>query len=184
MYFDQPGGQNTEQALKIAKQEALERGIGHIVVASTRGETGLKAAQLLSDANLRLVVVTHSTGFRKAGEQEMPHAMRSKIEEQGGEVFTGPMIFHSLGSAIAEKRGGYSHQNLVADTLRIFCQGMKVAVECVAMAADGGMIPCEDVIAVAGTRRGADTVAIIQASPSKQFFGIKVREILAKPRDF
>jgi hypothetical protein len=52
------------------------------------------------------------------------------------------------------------------------------------MAADAGLIPCEDVIAVAGTGRGADTVALIRANSSNNFFQIKVREILAKPRAF
>jgi hypothetical protein len=95
-YLDQPGRQNTEQSLKIPKQEALKRGIDHIVVASTPGKTGLKAAELLSDTNLHPVVVTRSTGFRRAGEREMPDVTRAQIEEQGGEVLTGPMIFHSL----------------------------------------------------------------------------------------
>jgi len=63
-------------------------------------------------------------------------------------------------------------------------QGIKVCVEIVAMAADAGLIPFDDVIAVAGTDRGADTVAIIRANSSNNFFKIKVREILAKPRDF
>jgi hypothetical protein len=61
---------------------------------------------------------------------------------------------------------------------------MKVCVEIVAMAADAGLIPCADCIAVAGTGRGADTVAVIRANSSNNFFQIKVREVLAKPRNF
>jgi len=36
-------------------------------------------------------------------------------------------------------------------------------------------------VAVAGTGRGADTVAIIRAHPSNRFLDVKVRQILAKP---
>ncbi len=51
------------------------------------------------------------------------------------------------------------------------------------MAADAGLIPeGEEVIAVAGTGRGADTVAVLRAAPSKRFLDLKVLEILAKPR--
>ncbi|MFO7917573.1 MAG: pyruvate kinase alpha/beta domain-containing protein [Anaerolineae bacterium] len=184
MYFERQGKQNTEQVLEIVRGEALERGIEHVVVASTTGDTGLKAAQMLSQNGLNVVAVTHSTGFRQPGAQEMPEDVRGDIEAAGGKVLTGTMIFHNLGSAIGDQYGGYSHQDLVADVLRIFGQGMKVAVECAAMAADAGLVPCEDVIAVAGTGRGADTAIVVRTMPSKQFFDIKVREILCKPRDF
>ena len=52
------------------------------------------------------------------------------------------------------------------------------------MAADAGLIPSEDVLAIAGTGRGADTAVIIGANSSNRFFDIKVREILAKPMGF
>ena len=57
-------------------------------------------------------------------------------------------------------------------------------VEIVAMSADAGLIPFSDVIAVAGTGRGADTAAVIKANSSNRFFDIKLREYLVKPYDF
>ena len=63
-------------------------------------------------------------------------------------------------------------------------QGIKVCVEIVVMASDAGLIPPEDVIAVAGTGKGADTAVILKADSSNHFFQIKIREILAKPREF
>ena len=49
-------------------------------------------------------------------------------------------------------------------------------------ACDAGMVPeGEDIIAVAGTGKGADTVAIVQARPSDRFLDVRVRQILAKP---
>ena len=65
----------------------------------------------------------------------------------------------------------------------MFGQGTKVAVEIVAMASDADLLPVEDVIAVAGTGKGADTCLVIGANSTNQFFDIKVREILAKPKD-
>jgi hypothetical protein len=52
------------------------------------------------------------------------------------------------------------------------------------MASDAGLIPPGDIIAIAGTQKGADTAAIIKADASNRFFDIKVREILAKPVEF
>jgi uncharacterized protein len=54
----------------------------------------------------------------------------------------------------------------------------------VAMAADAGLVPPSDVIAVAGTGRGADTCCVIRANSSNRFFDIKVREIIVKPKEF
>jgi hypothetical protein len=183
VHFDQAGEENTQDALKIAAEEAERRGIRHMVVASTRGDTGLEAAKLLEGKGIELVVVSHNTGFSEEGKQEFDEAKRDQIERLGGRVYTGTMVLRNLGTAIRSQQS-YSQQDLVANTLRMLGQGMKVCVEIVAMAADAGLIPCEDVIAVAGTGRGADTVAVIRANSSNNFFQIKVREILAKPRDF
>jgi hypothetical protein len=183
MYFAKAGEQNTQEALRVALEEAEKRGIRHMVVASTWGDTGLKAAKLLQGKGIALCVVSHNTGFSKEGEQEFDQAKRSQIEKLGGTVYTGTMVLRNLGTAIRSLQS-YSQQDLVANTLRMLGQGMKVCVEIVAMAADAGLIPCEDVIAVAGTGRGADTVALIGANSSNNFFQIKVREILAKPRAF
>ena len=61
---------------------------------------------------------------------------------------------------------------------------MKVCVEIVAMAGDANLVPVEDVIAVAGTGRGADTAVVIGANSTNRLFDIKVRAILAKPKNF
>ena len=45
MYFEKAGKENTQKTLQIAKEEALKRGISHIVVASTFGDTALAAAR-------------------------------------------------------------------------------------------------------------------------------------------
>jgi len=183
MYFDRAGEKNTKDALGIAAEEAERQTIHHMVVASTRGNTGLEAAKLLEGKGITLVVVSHNTGFSHEGEQEFDRIKKAQIEKLGGQVYRGTMVLRNLGTAIRSLQS-YSQQDLVANTLRMLGQGMKVCVEIVAMAADAGLIPCEDCIAVAGTAWGADTVAVIRANSSNNFFQIKVREVLAKPRDF
>ena len=183
MYFETAGKENTQRTLQIAKEEALKRGISHIVVASTFGDTGLAAALMFKDTGINLVVVTHNTGIREPNLQTFDPEIKNRIEKMGGKVHTGTMVLRSLGTALKEK-GSLSYEQTVADTLRIFGQGTKVVVEIVAMSADAGLIPFSDVIAIAGTGRGADTAAVIKASSSNKFFDIKLREYLVKPLDF
>ena len=52
------------------------------------------------------------------------------------------------------------------------------------MAADAGAIPVnKDVIAIAGSGRGADTVVVIKPAYSHNLFDAVIREIIAKPRE-
>lgn len=183
VYFEKAGRENTQETLEVAKEAALKRGIGHIVVASTYGDTGLSAAELLKDTGVKLVVVTHNTGFKEQGLQTFDPEIKKKIEGLGGEVLTATMVLKGLGAALKE-RGNQSDEQVVADTLRILGQGTKVIIEIVAMSADAGLIPFSDVIAVGGTGRGADTAAIVKANSSNRFFEIKLRGYLVKPRDF
>ncbi|NDY41898.1 hypothetical protein G3N55_03425 [Dissulfurirhabdus thermomarina] len=181
--FESPGPGNTEAALD-ALEAALDRtGVTQVVVASTRGGTGLAAARRLAARGLRLVVVTHNVGFKEPGAVEMPAETRRELEELGARVHTGTMPLRSIGTAIRERQG-YSQQDLVANTLRIFGQGIKVCVEIALMAADSGLVTPDDLLAVAGTGRGADTVVLLKPASSNRLFDLKVREIVAKPLDF
>jgi len=50
------------------------------------------------------------------------------------------------------------------------------------MAADAGLIPIdEDVIAIAGTSRGADTALVIRPANSTNIFDLTIKELVAKP---
>ncbi|NJD75479.1 MAG: hypothetical protein FIB08_00085 [Candidatus Methanoperedens sp.] len=67
------------------------------------------------------IVVTLNTGIREEGVQAFSPDAKKKIEELGGKVHTGTMALRGLGTAIKEK-GGNSHEQIVADTLRILGQ--------------------------------------------------------------
>ena len=185
MIFKDAGKQHTDAVLEIAKKAAEQREIRYVVVASTRGETGVAAARLFEDSMARVIVVTHNVGFKKDGVLELTPENRDEILRYKAVIHTGTMVTRGLGTAIKEKFGGFSLEQVVAATLRLFGQGVKVCVEMAAMVTDAGLVPQgEDIVAVAGTAWGADTAAIIAAAPSNRLFDIKVREILAKPGDF
>ena len=79
----------------------------------------------------------------------------------------------------------YTIGDIIANTLYIFGQGMKVACEIALMAADSGLVRTdEDVISIAGTGHGADTALVLSPVNTHNFFDLKVKEILCKPLSF
>ncbi|HOO56529.1 MAG TPA: pyruvate kinase alpha/beta domain-containing protein [bacterium] len=184
VHFEEAGPHNTDQTLETAQKAARERNIKHILVASTWGDTGVKAAKVFSDNPARVTIVSHNTGFNEEGVQQLEPDKAEQIKKLGGQIYTGTMVLRGLGTAVRQRSGNYSEEQLIANTLRILGQGIKVCVEISAMACDAGLVPPGDVIAIAGTGRGADTCAVIAANSSNRFFDIKVREILAKPSNF
>lgn len=183
MYFDRPGEQNSQDCLTVVHKVLCEGDHGHVVVASTWGTTGVHFAEALRDSSADVVVVTHCAGFKEPNSFELTEENRKRIIDAGAKVFTGTILTHSIETAFAAKFQGMYPTHVVAASLRRFGEGTKVCCEIVMMAADAGLIPeGEEIIAVAGTGKGADTVLIIRSASSKRFFDLKVLEVLAKPR--
>jgi len=183
LYFTSAGKDNTDILLKFVKDYAKVAGVNHIIVASTTGETGVKASEVLKGFNL--VVVTHHTGFAEPSVQELTEENRLKILENGAHILTATHALSSVERAIRKKFSTLQPLELIAHTFRSLSEGTKVCVEITLMAADAGLIPMDrDIIAVAGSSRGADTALLIKPANASRFFDLKIREIIAKPREF
>ncbi|MFC1900812.1 pyruvate kinase alpha/beta domain-containing protein [Chloroflexota bacterium] len=180
VYFDNPGKENTDEVLKIAKQRAQELGIKTVVVATTEGGTAAKAVDVFE--GMKIVVVSHLTGMREPNVQELTDDNRKKIENGGATILTTTHAFTGIGGAMRKKFNMHLLGDVIASTLRMFGQGMKVVCEITIMAADAGLITIgEDIICVAGSGRGADTAVVISPVNTNDFFDLKIREILCKP---
>ncbi|MCJ7669370.1 MAG: hypothetical protein MUO61_02490 [Dehalococcoidia bacterium] len=181
VYFLESGSANTERTFEVSKRRAEELGIKTIVVASTSGETGLKAVKTF--ANYKVVVVTHTTGLQAPDVQELTPQNRAKILEKGGLILTATHAFGGVGRAVRRKLNTSQVDEIIAHTLRVFGQGTKVACEIALMAADAGLIRTdEEVISIGGTARGADTALVVKPAHTHDFFELKVKEVLCKPR--
>ena len=181
VYFEKPGEENTERTLQIAKERAEGLGIKHILVASTRGETGRRAAEMFK--GYHLVVVTHFTGFKEPNEQELTEGNRKAIKAAGAKILTCQHAFGGVGRAVRKRWGTYELDDIVAHTLRIFGEGMKVCIEIALMAADAGLIRTDEAtISIAGTGEGADTAVVLRPVNIERFFDMRVMEVLCKPR--
>jgi hypothetical protein len=181
IYYKQPGTQNTAHTLEVARKRAEELGIRTILVASTRGETGVQAAREFKGYDV--VVVTHAAGFGGPNTQELTAENHAAIEAAGARILTCQHALGGVSRAVRKKWGTYMIDEIVAQTLRIFGQGIKVCVEIALMAADAGLVrvgePC---ISIGGTGRGADTAVLLVPANVQDLFDLRVMEVLAKPR--
>lgn len=185
-YFDAPGPANTVDCARFAAERAEALGLSKVVVASTSGETARTFAAALKGTGLSLIVVTHVVGFSQPGIWEFSPETAAELRAEGVRVITGTHALSGLERSLSRspRVGGGSRTEAVAEALRrIIAVGLKVAVECVLIAADQGAVDVnEEVIACGGTYSGADTVCVIRPSHTASFFDLQVREIVAMPR--
>ena len=183
LVFEQAGEHNTDATLQIAKERALALGIRQVVVASSHGSTARKAHDLLAPAGVEVIAVSIGHSWESEG-WVMSAEEKAELKELGVVVHTGVHALGSnVGSAFSDKFGGPAPEEIVRDTLYRFSQGMKVAVECVLMAADGGLLDMgQDVISIGGTGSGADTAIVCKPAYPRTFHQLEIREVLAKPR--
>ncbi len=131
---------------------------------------------------LRVIAVSHVASFRGPDTQEFTEENRKMVEAKGGTVLTAAHAFSGVSRALRTKLNTVTIGDIIANTLRIFGQGTKVACEIALMAADSGLVRTdEDIIAIAGTSRGADTAIVLKPVNAHNFFDLKIKEILCKP---
>jgi len=181
--FEKPGEHNTSYCIEVVQDYVKEYGSTYVVVASTTGRTASAFSSALKGSQANLVIVTHSVGFMEPGKDEFDKKTRENLINQGIPIYTGTILSHSLEKSLMDDFKGVYPGYIIANTMRRFGEGTKVAVEIVMEACDGGLVPEDaEVLAVAGTGYGADTVLLIKAKPSKRFLKLDVLEILARPR--
>lgn len=183
--FKEKGSVNTRACFEAVADRMSDLGLQYLIVASTSGETGAKAVNFFKKHDVKIVVVSHQYGFKKDGEIEFQDRYRKRIENSdNASLVITPDLLTRVPKITRGKYGGYNPLDLVADTLRIFSQGMKVCIECTIQAADAGKIPVnEEIVAVAGTSSGADTGIVLQGQHSHKLFQMDVKEIICMPRD-
>nr|HID60022.1 hypothetical protein [Desulfobacterales bacterium] len=181
-YFEEPGPKNTRRTLEMVSKRAGELGLRKVLVATCSGKTAFEALEIL-DPGIKIIAVTHVTGFIKPNFQELSEEARQELESKGVAVLTCQHAFGGVGRGVRIKLSTYQVDEIIAYTLRIFGQGTKVAVELTLMAADAGLVRTdEDVISVGGTGKGADTALVVQPANSTNFLDLKVKEVICKPR--
>ena len=181
-YFDKPGPRNTEATLQSAGKRADELGIAQVVLASNTGQTALAAAEMMPEME-RIVGVTEAAGWWDIDTPPDPETV-AQAQEKGVRFITGThALMGAVSWAVQDSFGGLPAVELIARTYYTFSQGTKVAIECLLMAADAGLLDMrQDAIAIAGTGKGADTAMVVKPAFSNEFFKLRIREFVVLPR--
>jgi hypothetical protein len=177
VYFDKPGKENTEAVFEIARKRAEELGIKTIIIASTTGETAVKAIKALK--GFKIVVVSS----KEPNVNPMSEENRKTVVDSNAIIVTAAHAFGSIDRAMHKSFNMVGLGETIAHVLRVFGQGMKVVCEICLMAADAGAVRTDaEVVSIGGTGRGADTAVVLNPVNTTDFFNLKVKEILCKPR--
>ena len=182
MHFEQAGRENTEQTLKLAYERGKELGLNEVVLATSTGDTAYRAIDIFS--GFSIIAVTYHGGFRKPFENVIKAEVRKDLESKGIIVHSATHALSGVERSINKKYQGLYPALLIADTLRRFGQGTKVAVEVAIMATDGGLLTGNDIVSIGGSGRGADTAWVLTPVNQNDFFDLKMKELICKPKDW
>ena len=184
-YFEKGGPENTDKALEIAKKYADQFGIKDIILASTAGTNAEKASTVFNLDTFNVVVITHAYYFTGSKlRQEFPEDKMEELKKKGLKIHCGTHSMSGIERGIRLKKEAWQFVDLLAKIVAFqFSPGVKVCIEIACTTVDAGLIPDlnRDVICVAGTGRGADTVCLIKPVPTCEFKDLRVKAILAKP---
>lgn len=183
-YFDEEGNDYTNELIMAVKDKLdISENIKTILIASATGESALKLYNGIGD-DVKIINITHHMGFGGSNKSDISAEMIEKLEKVGIKTYFGSHALSGAARGVTNKYGGYSPLDIVADTLRMFSHGIKVAAEISLMAADAGLVDVgEEIIAIGGRGHGVDSAVILTPVNSKDLFDLKFHEILTMPRD-
>jgi hypothetical protein len=187
VYFEKPGSQNTEDTLRLALERAMELEIKYVVVASSSGATGVRAAETFEGTGTKVIVVGHHVGFSGPGQRDMEDQHYRRLNEMGIPVVEASHALSGVERSINRRLGGASRVESIAEALRtLISVGTKVCVEISIMASDAGQVPVDgktEIIAIGGTWDGEDTACVIKPAHANSFFDMQIREFVCLPRE-
>ena len=183
--FEKCGVENTDEALSLAFDKAIELGTD-VVGASSSGFVAKKAVQIAKEKGFKgkLIIVTLTYGMvaSEPGKNRMDDKTREALKEEGCLLVTATHLLSGAERGLSSKFGGVYPVEIIAYTLRMFSQGTKVCVECAGMALDNGAIEYgKPIVAFGGTGHGCDTVAVLTPAHGNNILDTKIHEILCKP---
>ena len=170
----------TERTIEIALEAARKYNVNHIVFASKYGDSAERVLDLVNNG-IHFVCVRTAFGTYKPGENAMRDDIVERIKHSDIDLVTGTHVLSGAERGLSKKFNGIYPVEIIANTLRMFGQGVKVCVEISSMALDAGAIPCgEPVITLAGTVRGLDTAILITPSYTANILETKIHHIIVK----
>ncbi len=185
-YFE-TGGNHTSEVLEHVKPVVESRKIKDIIIATTRGDSGLLAIQAFDPKQYNVVCVTHSDGFAGPNKQELKQERKENLVAAGAKILTATHSLSGVETGISKALAGGNiiyPVEMFARLVRLMLgDGVKVCMEIAIMAADAGLITdvTKDVLCIGGTGTGADTACIVLPAYTRSFSDLRVKQVLCKP---
>ena len=160
-----------EDILAAALEAARRKGIPTIVVASTTGKTASALSKLAKTENLRMIVVTHDEG-KPAEARRFDEGVRLRLLADRITVYTHDPRY-ILARKIAARlfgRFGFPRWYKHLDKVKMkYGTGIKVCHIITQMLIEGGILREGRVVAIAGTKSGADSAATFSVKPDNKW---------------
>lgn len=181
--FETTGKENTAAAAAIAVEKAKELGCPIVLSSNTGASAEVVLAQAAEQGCAGpVVVVRNATNAARKGVNLMSPAVRQSLEARGCAVVGAANALSAGERSLSTKLQGVYPLEIMAHTLRMFGQGMKVCVECATMAMDADVLPFQaPVVALGGTGTGLDTAIVLTPSYSSSLLDTRIHEVLCKP---
>ncbi|MCL1848944.1 MAG: hypothetical protein FWF83_04655 [Clostridiales bacterium] len=183
--FEKPGRDNTDEACRIAVERAIAMDNAYLVASTTTGAAGARLCEIAKEMGFggKMVIVTHAYGSRNnPGENALKPEHRAAMEAYGATLVTAAHALSGVERAMSGKWNGVYPAEMMANTLRLLSQGIKVVVEIGSMAMDNGAIPHGvPIVCAGGTGSGLDTVVVMHPAHANTIFETNIHEILCMP---
>jgi len=181
VYFNKMGKSNTDDTLRLAKERFDELGLKKVLIATSFGETAVKALDYFKGGEL--VVVNSMYGFREPGKESLKPEAKTILQKAGATLVYTTHLFAGIDRSINRKYGGITLTQFIGQIFKMLSEGFKVCAEISIMAADCGAVHVDqEVVAIAGTGRGCDTAVVLIPAHSNDFFKLQFKEIICIPR--
>ena len=178
--FEKISTENTPVTIKLALEKAKEISTD-VVLASSTGATAFAVLELAEKIEYTGKIIA-ITSVWKAGTNPLSDENRKKLTDAGVILVTAGHALSGVERSLSGKYNGIYPVELMAKTLKLLSEGVKVCVEIGAMALDAGAIRApKPVIILGGTGRGCDTACVITPGYSADIFATRIHEILCKP---
>jgi hypothetical protein len=185
-YFEDTGKwrQNTKAVVGIVGDYLKSHRVRHVVAATNTGYVGAQLAPLAEQhPKVNLVGVKMTPAVDKMYDVKWSARHGKTMDKAGVKlVRCTHALTGGVDRALRATFEGIHPNAVIAQTLYLFSQGMKVCVEVIAMACDAGALPeGVQVVSCAGTGHGSDTAIVATSACSANLFDIDVHRVLAMP---
>jgi len=184
--FDKPGREPTDETCRIAVERAIEMQHAPIVSPTTVGASALRLCEIAKEMGYtgQIVIVTPAYGAsqKAPGQNSLTDEKRDEIHSHGAITVTAAHILSGVERGMSTKFQGVYPAELIAHSLRMLSQGMKVTVEIGCMALDAGAIAHGvEIVCLGGTGGGLDTAVVMSPAHANNIFATNIHEVLCMP---